>query len=110
VDRLGTLDSFTENGFPEGGNAQVLLNSEIRVALFGPVAGVAFLDLGNVFERTAHVALDGLRPGAGGGLHYNSGIVGTVRFEVGANLDRRELTPGRLERGYIFHVSLGRAF
>ena len=80
------------------------------MALFGPVAGVAFLDLGNVFKRTAHVALDGLRPGVGGGLHYNSGLVGTVRAEVGFNLDRQELTAGRLERGYVLHISLGRAF
>ncbi len=110
VDRLGTLDTFTPSGFPTGGNAQILLNSEIRMALFGPVAGVAFLDLGNVFKRTAHVALDGLRPGVGGGLHYNSGLVGTVRAEVGFNLDRQELTAGRLERGYVLHISLGRAF
>ena len=110
MDQLGELDTFTPSGFPTGGNAQVLINGELRVALFRDIAGVGFADFGNVFKRAADIDLGGLRPGLGGGLHYNSGLVGVVRAEVGFNPDRRILPGGRRERGYVLHISLGKAF
>ena len=55
------------------------------------------------------MSLTDLRPAAGFGFHYRS-PVGPVRAELGFNLDRRELTPGQLERGNVFHISLGPAF
>jgi outer membrane protein assembly factor BamA len=110
MDQLGELDTFTPSGFPTGGNAQVLINGELRVSLFRDVAGVGFTDFGNVFKRAADIDLGSLRPGLGGGLHYNSGLVGVVRAEVGFNPDRRILPGGRRERGYVLHISLGKAF
>lgn len=109
VDRLGNSDTFTETGFPRGGNGELLLNGEVRMTLFSAIAGVAFLDVGNIYRRAGDISLGDLRPAAGGGLHYRS-PVGPIRAEIGFNLDRRELSPGRLERGYVFHVSLGPAF
>jgi outer membrane protein assembly complex protein YaeT len=110
IDQLGELDTFTPSGFPTGGNAQVLINGELRVSLFRDVAGVGFTDFGNVFKRAADIDLGSLRPGLGGGLHYNSGLVGVVRAEIGFNPDRRILPGGRRERGYVLHISLGKAF
>ena len=110
MDQLGELDTFTPSGFPTGGNAQVLLNGELRVSLFRDVAGVGFADFGNVFKRASDIDLGSLRPGLGGGLHYSSGLVGVVRAEVGFNPDRRTLPGGRRERGYVLHISLGKAF
>jgi outer membrane protein assembly factor BamA len=110
MDQLGELDTFTPSGFPTGGNAQVLINGELRVSLFRDVAGVGFADFVNVFKRAADIDLASLRPGLGGGLHYSSGLVGVVRAEVGFNPDRRILPGGRRERGYVLHISLGKAF
>jgi outer membrane protein assembly complex protein YaeT len=106
VDMLGPL---TVDGFPSGGDAEILLNSEVRMSLFKSFSGVAFFDAGNVFTSASDMSLAALRPAVGGGVHVISPF-GPIRFEVGFNLDRREITPGNLERGYVFHVSLGPAF
>jgi outer membrane protein insertion porin family len=109
LDRLGTAETTSPGGFPIGGNAEILLNSEVRVSLFRAIAGVVFLDAGNVFKDAEDMSLADLRPAAGFGVHYRS-FVGPVRAEIGFNLDRRELAPGQLERGRVFHISLGPAF
>jgi outer membrane protein insertion porin family len=108
-DRLGTAETISPAGFPTGGNGEILLNSELRVSLFGGVAAVVFMDAGNVFERASDMSLGNLRPAAGFGLHYRV-FNFPLRAEVGFNLDRRELSPGRLERGNVLHVSIGPAF
>jgi hypothetical protein len=33
-----------------------------------------------------------------------------IRVDLGFNLDRRELVPGTLERGSVWHVSLSQSF
>ncbi len=109
LDRLGNEDTISSSGFPTGGNGEILLNGELRVSLLRSVAGVVFVDAGNVFKDAADLSLTDLRPAAGFGFHVRS-PVGPVRAEVGFNLDRRELTPGQLEQGYVFHISLGPAF
>jgi outer membrane protein insertion porin family len=110
TDRLGSPETISPGGFPTGGNGELLLNSELRVGLFRALAGVVFVDVGNVFKRAADLSLTGLRPAAGFGFHYRVPRVGSLRAEVGFNLDRRELTPGVRERGNVLHVSLGPAF
>jgi outer membrane protein assembly factor BamA len=110
TDRLGNEDTITASGFPTGGNGEILVNSELRVGLFGGLAGVVFFDAGNVFQRAGDLSLMDLRPAAGFGFHYRWRAVGPVRAEMGFNLDRRELSPGRLERGNVLHISLGPAF
>jgi outer membrane translocation and assembly module TamA len=119
VDQLGrpcinepgceTRSTFTPGGFPTGGDGEILVNGEVRVSLFKAFAGVAFVDAGNIYKSASDISLGELRPAVGGGLHYRS-PVGLVRVELGINLDRRELTPGHLERGLLLHVSLGPAF
>ena len=109
LDRLGSEETITASGFPRGGNGLIVLNAEVRVGVLAAVDGVAFVDAGNVFLRASDLDVTDLRPAAGFGVHYRSPI-GPVRVELGFNLDRQELVPGRLERGSVLHISLGRAF
>ena len=51
----------SSTGFPLGGNAVVVLNSELRVAVFGDVQAVGFFDIGNVFRRVSDLDLTDLR-------------------------------------------------
>ena len=69
----------------------------------------AFIDAGNVYPLASDISLTRLRTAAGFGVRYRS-PVGPIRVDWGFNLDRRELAAGTLERGYVFHVSLGQAF
>jgi outer membrane protein insertion porin family len=110
LDRLGNAETINpETGFPGGGNGVVILNSELRVTVIPRWQAVGFVDAGNVFVRPSDVDLTDLRPAAGFGLRYYSDYL-PVRLDLGFNLDRRELLPGRTERGVVFHVSFGQAF
>jgi outer membrane protein assembly complex protein YaeT len=109
LDRLGTEDTISPTGFPLGGNGVVLLNSELRVNLLPSLQAVGFVDSGNVYRRAGDIDLTGLRPSAGIGVRVQIPFA-PIRFDWGFNLDRRELVPGTLERGNVFHISLGQAF
>jgi outer membrane protein assembly complex protein YaeT len=109
LDRLGNERTITETGFPTGGNSVVVLSGELRVQTFGPLQVVGFVDAGNVFPAAADLDFTDLRPAAGAGLRYRS-PVGPVRFDLGFNLDPRELVPGTRERRTVIHLSLGQAF
>ena len=110
LDRLGDVGTITAAGFPTGGNGEVVLNAELRVSLVGTRAeAVGFIDAGNIFRRASDLDLTNLRPAAGVGGRYRS-PVGPIRVDVGFNLNRKELVPGTLERGYVLHISLGQAF
>jgi outer membrane protein insertion porin family len=109
LDRLGTPETITPTGFPTGGNGLIVLNSEVRIAMFRGLTGVGFLDGGNVFSRATRIDIAELRGAAGFGVRYRS-PVGPIRVDLGFKLDRRELAPGRLERRSVLHISLGQAF
>jgi outer membrane protein assembly complex protein YaeT len=109
LDRLGNENTISATGFPTGGNSVIVLSSELRVTTFSPLQVVGFLDAGNVYPRAGDLDLTDLRPAAGLGLRYRS-PVGPIRFDLGFNLDPRELVPGRPERRTVFHISLGQAF
>ena len=109
LDQLGTPETIDRNGFPIGGNAVVILNSELRVPLFGGVGLVGFLDAGNVFARTADLDLTELRSTVGFGVRYRS-PVGPIRIDMGFKVKRRELVAGTLETPFAVHISLGQAF
>jgi outer membrane protein insertion porin family len=109
LDRLGTAETINTLGFPTGGNGEVVLHAELRVAVPKGFTVVGFLDAGNIFLRASDLSLTELRPAAGFGMHYRSPI-GPVRLELGFNLDPRELVPGTLERRTVLHISLGQAF
>ncbi|MCY4030066.1 MAG: BamA/TamA family outer membrane protein [Acidobacteria bacterium] len=106
----GTID---RTGFPRGGHALIVLNSELRVRLTPAIGLVAFLDAGNVYDRVGHLDLGRLRGGAGFGVRYASPI-GPVRVELGFKLgERHEFgcgdQPG-LECLTQLHFSIGQAF
>jgi outer membrane protein assembly complex protein YaeT len=108
LDSVGASGTISANGYPTGGNAVLLLNAELRFPVWREVGAVMFVDGGNVFRRVTEFDLGDLRASVGFGLRYLS-PVGSVRVDLGFNLDRRELG-GRLERPTVVHFSLGQAF
>jgi outer membrane protein insertion porin family len=109
LDRLGDASTISDTGFPKGGNGVVVANSELRVAVTRRIQGVGFLDAGNVVANASDIDLFNLRSAAGFGIRIAT-PVGPIRLDLGFKLDRRELSPGRLERRSIWHISLGQAF
>lgn len=108
LDRLGDESTIGANGFPTGGNAMIVLNSELRAPVFGPLQVVGFLDAGNVIDRVSNFDLRRVRGAAGFGVRYRSPI-GPIRVDLGFKLDRREFA-GERERLTALHVSIGQAF
>ena len=108
LDRLGDDTTIDGNGFPTGGNAMIVLNSELRVPVVRVLQVVGFLDAGNVFDRVSTLRLGRIRGGAGFGVRYLS-PVGPIRVDLGFKLDRREFA-GERERLTALHVSIGQAF
>ena len=116
-DRLGipagspgaTIDA---EGFPRGGNAVIILNSELRLPLTRDIAVVGFLDAGNVYDRVSNLDLGRIRGGVGFGVRYRS-PVGPIRVDLGFKLDRQELvsvSDVRKEPLSALHISVGQAF
>ena len=108
LDRLGDGPTIDENGFPTGGNALIVLNSELRVPVTGVLQVVGFLDVGNVFDRVSNLRLGGIRGSPGFGVRYRSPL-GPIRVDLGFKLDRQEFA-GELERLTALHISIGQAF
>ncbi len=108
LDRLGDESTIGANGFPTGGNAMIVLNSELRMPVFGPLQVVGFLDAGNVIDRVGNFDLARIRGAAGFGVRYRSPI-GPIRIDLGFKLDRREFA-GEGERLTALHLSIGQAF
>ncbi len=118
LDRLGnprteTGGTIDQDGFPQGGNAVVIFNSELRVRVTPAMGVVAFLDAGNVYDRVEHVSLGRIRSGAGFGVRYDS-PVGPLGFDVGFKLGERHFfgdeTNPQQEQLWALHFSFGQAF
>ena len=118
LDRLGnprteTGGTIDQDGFPQGGNAVVILNSELRFRVTPAIGVVAFLDAGNVYDRVEHVSLGRIRSGAGFGVRYNS-PVGPLGFDIGFKLGERHFfgdeTSPQQEQLMALHFSFGQAF
>ena len=106
----GTID---QDGFPQGGNAVIVLNGELRIGVTPAIGVVTFLDAGNVYDRVENVRLGRIRSGAGFGLRYNS-PVGPLGFDVGFKLGERHFfgdeTNPQQEQLWALHFSFGQAF
>lgn len=121
LDRLGVKETISAAGFPIGGNGEIVLNAEVRMAVWQNRAEVVgFVDAGNVFLRATDLSVTNLRSAAGVGMRYRS-PVGPIRADVGFNLKPREISPAQFqggvqvsdalkERGWVLHISLGQAF
>ena len=108
LDRLGVPEILNSDGLSNGGNAMLVLNSELRLPVWKDLGAVAFLDAGNVFARVGDFDVTKLRPTAGLGLRYRSPI-GPVRVDLGFKLNRQDF-PNRREHSSEWHFSVGQAF
>ncbi len=118
LDRLGnprtqTGGTIDQAGFPQGGNAVIIFNSELRIRVTPAIGVVTFLDAGNVYDRVEHVILGRIRSGAGFGVRYNS-PVGPLGFDIGFKLGERHFfgdeTSPQQEQLMALHFSFGQAF
>jgi outer membrane protein insertion porin family len=101
LDPLGFGERFyvggsdTVRGYPEaaagpkdirgraiGGNAQLILNQELRTPIYRWLKGVAFVDAGNVFFSNSDIALRDLDVGYGVGLRLDTPF-SLLRLDVG---------------------------
>ena len=106
----GTID---QDGFPQGGNAMIIVNTELRLRLTGTLGLVTFLDAGNVYAEVQRLSLRRLRSGAGFGIRYSS-PVGPIRVDLGFKLGERyffgDETSRTQEPLTALHISIGQAF
>jgi outer membrane protein insertion porin family len=111
IDQLGVLhtprqaeDTIDVNGFPLGGNAEVLFNIELRVPVWRELEAHAFVDTGNVFKRAIDIDFSEFRSAPGVGVLYKSPI-GPLRFDLGFKVHP---LPG--ESPAAFFITFGQAF
>lgn len=109
LDRLGDAPTIDKDGFPKGGNALIVLNTELRVPVWRDVGAVTFIDGGNVFAHVGEMSLSKIRGTVGAGVRYRSPI-GPFRVDVGFKLKRYPLPGGGRESLTEVHISLGQAF
>lgn len=102
LDAIGPVDLWT--GLPEGGEAVLVINQELRFPMYKFLRGVAFFDAGNVYYRLRDFKPFSLRTSAGFGLRIESPL-GLLRIDYGVNLKPR---PGETKSAVFF--SIGQAF
>jgi outer membrane protein assembly factor BamA len=106
------ISPLSRSGLPIGGNSLFAFSSEARLALRGSLAGVLFLDAGNVWEHPWTLDLGDLRYAVGPGLRYQTPI-GPVRVDLGIQLNPIDglLVNGETQkRPWRIHFSIGQAF
>jgi len=108
-DRLGEMATLDRNGLPTGGNALLVFNGEVRVAVWRGLAAAAFMDAGNVFLRVSNLDVGAVRGAAGFGVRYASPI-GPIRVDLGFKLDRQRFANGTREGRTALHITVGQAF
>jgi outer membrane protein assembly factor BamA len=99
-------------GLPIGGHTVTNLSTEVRFPVWSQLAGVIFLDGGNVWANPWDFKFNDLRYNVGPGLRYNTPI-GPVRADFGYQLNPIPglLVDGQPEpRRFRFHLSIGQAF
>jgi outer membrane protein insertion porin family len=109
LDRVGRPDTFDSDGTPKGGHAEIILNGEIRMALWKDLGVVGFVDAGNVYSLVTDLSLAHMRSGAGFGIRYKS-PVGPIRFDFGFKLGTLQTFGTRREDRIAYHISIGQAF
>jgi outer membrane protein insertion porin family len=112
-DRLGVPEILDVHGLSSGGNGLIVVNAEVRrvvTKLFNrDLAGVVFMDGGNVFQNASDVTLDRIRGSAGFGVRWDSPL-GPLRLDFGFKFRRATYGDGTLERPWEYHLSIGEAF
>ena len=85
LDRSASPTRSTATARRLAATPKIILNGEVRMALWKDLGVVGFLDAGNVFSTVSNVSLGRVRAGAGFGLRYNS-PVGPFRIDFGFKL------------------------
>jgi len=104
LDSVGVPNQTLIGLKPTGGNAMILINSELRFRLLKRLGVVVFLDGGNVWVEYPDIQLSDLKYSAGAGIRFNT-PVGPLRLDWGYKLNR-ELGESPSE----LHFTLGHAF
>jgi len=99
--KLGPLDPL---GAPVGGDAMLVINSELRFPLFKFFDGIGFVDAGNVYPHLSDVKPFDVRASYGIGLRIRTPYV-VLRLDYGLKFNPRPGEP----RGKFFG-SIGQAF
>lgn len=97
--QLGPKD---QNGIPLGGNSLLEGSIELRYPFISIVAGVIFLDFGNVWLESNNYNLNELRYSLGGGIGIDTPI-GPIRLDVARPIFDKE-------KGFRIHLNVGHAF
>jgi len=98
-------DTIDSNGFPLGGNAEMLYNFELRVPVRRWLEGHGFVDTGNVFKRAIDLDFGELRTAVGFGVLLQIPNLGPLRFDLGFKVH-----PLPDESPTAFFITFGRAF
>ena len=98
-------DTIDPNGFPLGGNAEMLGNFEVRVPLRRWLEGHGFVDSGNVFKRVVDLDFREVRSAVGFGVVVQIPNLGPLRFDLGFKIN-----PLPDESLTAFFITFGRAF
>jgi outer membrane protein assembly complex protein YaeT len=101
-DTVGPYSPFLE--IYAGGEALFVMNQELRFPLYKWLEGVAFFDMGNVYENIGDFNPLDVRTGAGFGLRLNLPAI-FLRLDYGINLAPREY-----EKKTVIYFSIGQAF
>lgn len=99
-----TLGPKGSDGNPTGGNAFLMENAELRIALGKGIGLVTFLDGGNVWNTVKDMDPSEIKFTAGLGLRYDT-PVGPLRVDYGYKLDKE-----KGESSGEVHFSIGHAF
>jgi outer membrane protein assembly complex protein YaeT len=100
-DRLGPLDAA---GNPTGGDAELIINTELRFPMYKFFDGVAFVDAGNVYPTVQQLSPFDIKPSVGFGLRIRTPYL-LLRLDYGINIKPQKGAP----RGQFF-VTFGQAF
>jgi outer membrane protein insertion porin family len=94
-----------ETGLPDGGNAVLVINNELRFPIIGILGGSVFADTGNVFRRVKDFRIQDLTQTFGFGLRLKTPI-GPVRVDLGVLVLNR---PAGAPSSKV-HFSFGQTF
>jgi len=89
---------------PQGGQAFLVLNTELRFPIYNRIGGAIFGDAGNVRRDYRDFGLGALQYGVGAGVYVKT-PVGPVRFDLAVNPD-----PEKKEDRWNMHLSVGYSF
>ncbi|MBI2215621.1 MAG: outer membrane protein assembly factor BamA [Acidobacteria bacterium] len=91
---------------PQGGNAMLIGNVELRYPLSESLGIATFVDVGQVWRLVSTIDLDYLKYAVGAGVFYRT-PVGPIRFDLAYNLDADE---AHNESKWLEFITIGFAF